>query len=339
MTCLEAFISTDGIAPSLRNDYWREVTRPFCDTTVVSSDKGATLEGTMRIRHLGGLTLGATTFNAQRYKRDRPTIARSGLDHYLVHVVVAGSIHGDFDGRDVVAGPGGICFIDLARAYHCQVDAGQRLAMTVPRAGINQALGARDLHGLVLQAGNPMTRLLKDYLCGFHAVSGQLSASEDAAALEALGTLLSAGLVTAAPVEHSPTSVLGQALRMRVLDYIDHQLTQPDLGPERLMQRFRVSRAHLYRVFADLGGVAHVIKRKRLDAAYARLVDPRHAAQPASQIAAHFGFRDMARFRESFIARFGLAPDEASDSGRRGCPPATDGDNALSSHFSAHSRP
>ncbi|WP_270996673.1 hypothetical protein, partial [Listeria seeligeri] len=119
-------------------------------------------------------------------------------------------------------------------------------AMTIPRAGINQALGARDLHGLVLQAGNPMTRLLKDYLCGFHAVSGQLSASEDAAALEALGTLLSAGLVTAAPVEHSPTSVLGQALRMRVLDYIDHQLTQPDLGPERLMQRFRVSRAHLY---------------------------------------------------------------------------------------------
>ncbi|MCH3689039.1 helix-turn-helix domain-containing protein, partial [Campylobacter lari] len=72
---------------------------------------------------------------------------------------------------------------------------------------------------------------------------------------------------------------------------------------------------------------------------YARLVDPRHAAQPASQVAAHFGFRDMARFRKSFIARFGLAPDEASDSGRRGCPPATDGDNALSSHFSAHSRP
>ncbi|MFY0476359.1 AraC-like ligand-binding domain-containing protein [Achromobacter marplatensis] len=335
MTRAETFISTHAIAHSLRDEYWREVTRPFCDTTLLAPDKGATLEGTMRIRHLGGLTLGSTTFNAQRYKRDPATIARSGLDHYLVHVLVAGSIHGDFDDRDVVAGPGGICFIDLARPYQCRVDAGERLAMTIPRASIDKVLGARDIHGLVLKAGNPMTRLLKDYLCGFHAVSGQLSTSEDVAALEALNALLSAGLVNATPIQHGPDSLLGQALRARVLDYIDQHLAQPELSPEQLMQRFRVSRAHLYRVFAELGGIAHIIKCKRLDAAYARIVDPRHAWHPVGQVAAHFGFRDMARFRKAFIARFGVAPDEASEKCRLTAP-STGGDNVLSSHFSAH---
>lgn len=336
MTRAETFISTQAIASSLRDEYWREVTRPFCDTTLLAPEKGATLEGTMRIRHLGELTLGSTTFNAQGYKRDPATIARSGLDHYLVHVLVAGSIHGDFDDRDVVAGPGGICFIDLARPYQCRVDAGKRLAMTIPRASIDKVLGVRDIHGLVLQPGKPMTRLLKDYLCGFHAVSGQLSASEDVAALEALTSLLSAGLANAAAIQNAPASVLGQALRARVLDYIDRHLAQPELGPELLMQRFRVSRAHLYRVFAELGGIAHVIKYKRLDAVYSRIVDPRHARQPVGQVAAHFGFRDMARFRKAFIARFGLAPDEACEKCRLAAAPA-DSNNVLSSHFSAHS--
>ncbi|WP_454674972.1 AraC-like ligand-binding domain-containing protein [Achromobacter pestifer] len=335
MICAETFISTHAIASSFRDEYWREVTRPFCDTTLLSTEAGATLEGSMRIRHLGGLTLGSTTFNAQRYKRDPATIARSGLDHYLVHVLVAGSIHGDFDDRDVAAGPGGICFIDLARPYQCLVDAGERLAMTIPRASIDKMLGPRDIHGLVLEAANPMTRLLKDYLCGFHAVSGQLSAGEDGAALEALTTLLSAGLVNAAPIQNEPESVLGQALRARALDYINRHLAEPELGPERLMQRFRVSRAHLYRVFSDLGGIAHVIKSKRLDAAYARIVDPRHARHATSQIAAHFGFRDMTRFRTAFIARFGMAPGEASEQCRHASAPV-DSNNVLSSHFSAH---
>ncbi|WP_313378393.1 AraC-like ligand-binding domain-containing protein [Achromobacter insolitus] len=336
MTLAETFISTDAIEPSLRNEYWRDVTRPFCDTTPLPAAGRTTLEGTMRIRHLGGLTLGATTFNAQCYKRDPATIARSGLDHFLVHVLVAGSIHGDFDKREVVAGPGEICFIDLARPYKCQVDDGARLAMTVPRASIGKILGARDIHGLVLHAGKPMTSLLKDYLCGFHAVSGQLSASEDVAALEALTALLSASLANAAPLLHGPESVLGQALRARVIEYIDRHLAQSELGPGLLMQRFRVSRAHLYRAFAELGGIAHVIKCKRLDAAYSLIVDPRLAGHPMRQIAAHFSFRDMPRFRKLFIARFGVTPDEARERCRHAAPPINR-DNVLSSHFSAHS--
>lgn len=335
MTCSETFISTDAIEHSLRDEYWREVTRPFCDTTLAAPDGAATLEGTMRIRHLGGLTLGSTTFNAQRYKRDKATIARSGLDHYLVHVVAAGSIYGDFDGRDVVAAPGGICIIDLARPYECKVDAGERLATTIPRAGIDKLLGARDLHGFVLDAQQAMTRLLVDYLSGFHAVSGQLSASEDAAAQEALTTLLSAGLANTAPVQDGPKSVLGQAMLARALDYIGRNLADPALGPDLLIQRFRVSRAHLYRVFSELGGVVHVIKTKRLDAAYALLTDPRSSTRPVNQVAVDVGFRDMGRFRKAFITRFGVSPDDARQGGRNSASPI-DSSNALSSHFAAH---
>ena len=86
MASTDILISTDAVEPALRNDYWREVTRPFCDTTPVADDKTATLEGTMRIRTVAGLTLGSTAFNAQRYKRDRWTIARSPIDLSLIHI-------------------------------------------------------------------------------------------------------------------------------------------------------------------------------------------------------------------------------------------------------------
>lgn len=336
MNCPETFISTDAIEPALRDEYWREVTRPFCETSRVSAADTATLEGSMRLRHLGGLTLGSTTFNAQRYKRDKPTIARSGLDHYLVHVLTAGSIHGDFDGRNLVAAPGGICIIDLARPYECKVDAGERLAMTIPRAGIDKLLGQRDVHGFVLPAGQPMTRMLVDYLCGFHAVAGQLSASEDIAAQDALVTLLSAGLSNAAPIQDEPKSLLGQALRARVLAYIDNHLSDPALGPDLLTQRFRVSRAHLYRIFSDLGGVTHTIKTRRLDAAYARLVDARNSMRPVNQAAADAGFRDMRRFRKAFLLRFGVTPEDAREWGSAVLPPVG-GNDVLSRHFAAHS--
>lgn len=125
-------------------------------------------------------------------------------------------------------------------------------------------------------------------------------------------------------------------MRARALAYIDRHLADPELGPDLLVRRFRVSRAHLYRVFSDLGGIAQVIKARRLDAAYAFLVDPRRPARPVSQIAADFGFRTTARFRHAFIARFGVAPEDASGGSRNAASPV-DSDNILSTHFAAHS--
>ncbi|VVD81106.1 Transcriptional activator FeaR [Pandoraea iniqua] len=334
MASVDIRISTDLIEPSLRDDYWREVTRPFVETLRSTTANAPPLEGTMLIRTVGSMTLGSTKFNAQRYVRDKRTIAQGGLDDYLIHVLAAGSIHGDFAGKDVVAAPGGICVIDLARTYTCEVDAGVRMATTVPRASIEKLLGARDLHGFVLKAGQPLTRLLVDYIQGLHAISASLSASEDIAVQDALMTLLAAGLASAPPAHAEPKSVLGRALRERLLAFIESHLTHPDLGPELLIQRFRISRAHLYRAFADDGGIVGVIRNKRLSAAYRALLDPSRAARPTAGIATDFGFSDGGKFRKAFVASFGVTPDDVREQGQYMTLPAA-GAGHLSTHFAA----
>jgi AraC-like DNA-binding protein len=55
-----------------------------------------------------------------------------------------------------------------------------------------------------------------------------------------------------------------------------------------------------------------------------------------SQIAADFGFRNTGRFRQAFLARFGLAPEDASGQGPHAAS-LLDSDNFLSTHFAAHS--
>ncbi|ALS65480.1 helix-turn-helix domain-containing protein [Pandoraea apista] len=327
-------ISTDAIEPSLRDEFWRDLTRPFCETLRSARADAGPLEGTMLIRHVAGLTLGSTKFNAQRYVRDKRTIAQGGLDHYLIHVLVAGSIRGNFAGRDVVAAPGSICVIDLARTYECDVDAGVRLATTVPRAGIETLLGSRDLHGFVLKPGLPITRLLVEYLRGLHAVSADLSASEDIAVQDALVTLLTAGLTSAPPAQAEPKSVLGRALRERLLAFIENHLGHPELGPALLAQRFRISRAHLYRAFAEDGGIVGVIRSRRLNASYRALLDPSKGTWTIAKIAADFGFPDAGKYRKAFAASFGLTPEDARAQGRFVAPPI-DGAGQLSTHFAA----
>lgn len=335
MAYADIFISTDSIEHSGRDDFWREITRPVCETTRVKSAGNAPLAGTMRVRAVGGLTLGSTTFNAQHYVRDKRVIAQGGLDHYLLQVLTAGTIRGDFAGRDVAADPGDICIIDLARTYESEVDAGARLTTAVPRADLEKVLGRRELHGLVLKAGQPLTRLLIDYLQGLHAVSAQLSPSEAIAAHDALVTLLAASLSGAPAARPEARSELNLALRERMHAFIESHLTHPDLGPELLMQRFRISRAHLYRAFAEDGGIVGAIRDQRLHAAYRALIDPRKAARSAAGIAGDFGFSNLAKFQKAFVARFGITPDEARQQGRS-VASATDDDAVLSNHFAAY---
>ncbi|MBN3817059.1 helix-turn-helix domain-containing protein [Paraburkholderia sp. Se-20369] len=311
MTQPEIIISTDAVEPGLRNDFWREVTRPVFETTPLGDGANAALEGTIQSRPVGELLMGETTFNAQQYRRDRRVIARGGLDYYVIQVVTAGSLNGVFGRRNVAAEPGDVCVMDLTRTFDSRVEAGATLTTAVPRKALEHALGRRDLHGAVLKAGRPMTQLLVDFLNGLMAVSARLSASESFAAQDAMTALLAAGLAGEDVTGHETASALADVLRERIVEFIDANLTRPELNPDLLMRRFRISRAHLYRTFADDGGVSRVIRNKRLDAAYMALRHPRGRERPIAEIAAECGFTSNARFLRAFRTHFGVTPSDA----------------------------
>jgi len=227
---------------------------------------------------------------------------------------------GDFAGTGVTARSGDICVLDLARILQCDVTAGGMFSTLIPRRTLAKATGHANLHGLILKAQLPMTKLLTTYLKGLSDLSDQLSDVEAAPAQEALVTILAAALRGERPRGAGDIRPLSKALRQRVLDFIDRNVNNHDLGPELIIRRFHVSRAHLYRALAEDGGISKVIQDRRLDAAFFELTRPDLTARSVADIAFSLGFSDPAHFSRRFRARFGRTPSEMRREGGPGDP-------------------
>lgn len=311
----EVFVSTDLVEAGIRDDFWREVTRPFYETTPLAGSDSQQLEGAIRAREVAGLWMGSITFNAQRYNRDRRIIASSDLDQYLVAVVAGGGMSGDFAGTGVAARSGDIVVLDLTQPLQSDVTAGGMFSTLIPREILAKATGHSNLHGLILKAHLPMTKLLTAYLRGLGDLGNQSLVDEAAAVQEALVTILAAALRAERPDRGGELRPLSAALRQRVLDFIDGNINNPNLGPEFILQRFHVSRAHLYRAFAGDGGVSSVIRDRRLDAAYLELTRTGISGRSIAEIAFSLGFTDSTHFLRRFRARFGRTPSEVRREG------------------------
>ena len=245
----EIFISTAMVETGARSDFWREATKPVFETSLLPDQKGAQLEGALRSRQLASLLIGRTSFNGQRYIRDRRIILQSDLDIYMVQVSASGSMTGDFNGRDVSATAGDICIQDLTQPFASQVDAGSRLSTAIPRHELERHVGPRNLHGVVLKAVWPMTRLITTYLEGLVSLQETLGGPQALAAQEALITLLASALTAEMLDQTHEQAPLAVALRQRVLMFIQQNLHAKDLSPETIQRQFNVSRAHPYRAY------------------------------------------------------------------------------------------
>jgi AraC-like DNA-binding protein len=307
----EVFISTQLVDKSLRSEFWREASRPFYETSPIVGSESDDLEGAIRSREIAGLTFASVAFNAQRYKRDRRIIAYSELDHYLVAIVTAGTISGDGSGTNFSAKTGDICVLDLAQVLQSEVTSGGTISVLIPRPALAKATSFANLHGRVLAAELPMTKLLTTYLEGMKSLETNLSDDNRAAVQEALITLLAAAVQGGNPADDGEVRYLSLALRQRVLDFIDQNINNPALSLDLILRRFNVSRAHVYRAFAEDGGIASLIRDRRLDAAFLELKQKNLAFPSIAKIAFGHGFSNATHFTRCFRARFGLTPNEA----------------------------
>ena len=164
----ELFLSTDMVDPDMRTGA-SQTTRLFFDTTHRPGHEDQPLEGSLRSRLVGGMLIGPTSFNDQQYCRDQRTIVASGLDQYLIQLFVEGSLEGDCAGTAIRVEQGDICVFDLAQPLTTRVSRGSTISVILARDAVDRLSGGRNLHGTVLSADDPSTRLVADVI---RSVSG-----------------------------------------------------------------------------------------------------------------------------------------------------------------------
>lgn len=300
-------VSTDLVDPAQRTDYWRDVTRPLFDSLPCDSGLYPMLEGSYGTQMIGSVMTGYARFKPQRFIRDWRIISRSGLeDFYLLQMFAGASAMIDCAGTKLSVSGGDVYLFDFGRIFSSHYSAGSTYSLLLRRDRVEKVMNGRNLHGTLLKAGLPQTRLLSDIITGLASLTPAATDTHALNVEDAVISLLVLALHCATPAESDQVSA--PILRMRVLDFIDHNLNDPSLDIPLLLSRFKVSRAHLYRMFETEGGIMRVIRERRLQAAYQQMMQRPVIA--ISQLAEHWGFAGSDQFQRSFRHYFGMTPNE-----------------------------
>jgi AraC-like DNA-binding protein len=88
--------------------------------------------------------------------------------------------------------------------------------------------------------------------------------------------------------------------------YIQDNLHQPDLSPASVVNASRLSRATLYRLFENEGGLSTYIRNRRLREAADELLRFPHMA--VTEIAYGLGFKSASDFNHAFRRAYDMSP-------------------------------
>lgn len=264
----------------------------------------------MYAAHLGAVLLTEVDSSAQSFERGRPMVAQSAIDHFLVQLYLNGGYAGLADDADIRVRAGDICIFDLSRTLRTEAAEYRNITLVVPRPMLEARVSDPDgLHGLVLERELPLTSMLAAHIKTLVLHAKDLSLSDAEVAGRATVALIASLIETYAnrgrqrPTASSPLC--------QVRHYINTHLHDPELGVTHLTEVFALSRAALYRMFEPEGGVARLIRVRRLRAAAIELSSPGGRQRRISQVARAWGFTDNSSFSRAFRAHFGISPSDA----------------------------
>ncbi len=318
-------------------EVWREALRPIYELQRSKTE----FEALIHTWSLDGKMLLTRHFTKDEvwFKRTRRRIATSGVEHYLVHCLLGGSLASESEGAQQRVALNSIAVRDTSVENVGFAVNAPMLTLSVPRAALDRLMpeGAK-LHGATFAAADPVGALMSSHVVALANVLTDMSTDQSRVAAEAtIGLLASCLLPQVVEIDESrPDARLSPMLRARALAMIERRLLDPELGVESLCKSLRLSRTSLYELFADRGGVANAIRGKRLDEAYRRLADPMRMRERIGEIAYASGFSSESTFHRAFKDRFGCSPTEArNESAGPRRPEADDTPEALAARYEA----
>ncbi len=306
--------NTADLHPRDRVDAWRRCIAPFVE--VLPQVDPTQLDARLDMFHLGEVMVGGIDVPAHHFRRDRAWVAQSGTDHYYLQMYLDGGYRGRMGERDVSVGRGDIEVMHLGQTFETEAALVRTFGLLVPRDVLDQHVGGvADMHGVVLRRDQPAGRLLGDHLMSMRSMVPTASQDDAAMIAESSIAMAAAALRPSARTAEAAANAIAGVLAERIERYIDTHWAEPDLDAAHLCAHFRLSRSYLYRLFETQGGVAQIIRRRRLNRALAWLRHPRHARARICDAAYACGFGSEAAFTRAFRAEFGFSPSEARAAG------------------------
>lgn len=288
-----------SVPAEYRFEAFHEANAPLCDIGSIGEVEDfsfSTIDYLVDDLLVSRLRLGPQTLRrTSRHLRNGTT------DWIAVQIHHQGGMRGKAgNDKSIDLNPTRIGIIDFAEPFTAWSAQSDATWICVPRSRVDEAaitgpagsLDRSSLRGRVLDAA--VDGLWRDLN------SARADDAEDLAAgiAETINTILN-------PNDFTPTD---RDLGLAMQDFIKANLSDLDLGVETLPARFHCSRAMVYRLFEEHGGIATYIRDQRLLRCFEELARPAKLPRRVSEVANRWGFENPSHFNRIFKAKFGLPP-------------------------------
>lgn len=259
------------------------------------------------VRQFGDYVVGRGRSIGQTLMRGPRQIRESGLDG-VVLLLDLGGMAGDIDGVSVSARPGTVHVRHLSRPSAARVATVDAVTIALPREVAPAWLLESRCHGASIDGGGAAGRVLANHMIALAAAAAQMTEEDGIASVDAALTLVEQSFHNSGRFSPDQTRALYAGIRAAATALIDRRLTDPDLDVGSLVGALRVSRATLFRAFAEEGGINTHIRQRRLQSARLALLARVGRRPTVAEVAHAHGFVSESHFSRLFRAAYGEAP-------------------------------
>lgn len=299
-------------APRAQLPAWRDRVGHFLDVPISRAQLADGFNGTIDSYTAANLTFMDCRTDPVSQARSVARISTDSVRQFVFHVAVEGSIEtgtGSYPKRSALQTRPGILALDMNQPMQMTRSACRVQAFFLPRALVESVLpGAESIHGSVLEYDSPLAReipaLLADLSRNLPGMDGQQAFD----AIHTCALLIAAAFGKTTRLTGNARAAVRTAMFARARQYIDANLGEVDLTPERVLAASQLSRPTLYRLFEPEGGLAAYIRNRRLREAADEL--HRYPSKDIVEIAYGVGFNSASDFSRAFRRAYEMSPSD-----------------------------
>ncbi len=304
---------TQDLAPSRRLEYWNDLacntfTPIVADATDIRHFSPSLVRG-----RLGDLRIGVVSSSPSIVHHGREHVARTREALFFLQVQLTGNSVNRQDGREAVLSAGDFTLFDATRPYQMLFQGPNKvLVIGIPAVLMQrQVVSPESIVARRMQYEESVNQLLSDFAyglwrqclcCELQPVAANLSS----ALLNLIG---SAYARHAQPAADSSAHL--ESLRLRIIHFIEDNLSDGDLSPAKIATMLRTSPRYVHTIFSRGGEtVSQYIRRRRLEECARLLSNAPRGARTISDIAFDYGFASSTNFGKVFREQYGVTPTE-----------------------------
>lgn len=271
-------------------------------------------QGFVKEARFGAVTLTDCFLSPQEITRQRRHMVQVDKDCLYLAVMQKGGQTVEQGRAALACDTGMACLFSASQPYSLRNgEAYRALYLELPRAALADRLGTAALDGpRLVNTAYGMGRILSSF-CTSMALEASTLAPAQREQLDVRLLDLLALTLDGAPDPQLPATPLARDERLRQIQaYIDAQLGNPLLNPERIAAAHQLSVRTLHYLFKSTGqSVSDYLWQQRLQRCRQELESAAPGARTVTEIALASGFNSMSHFSSLFRRRFGLSPTDA----------------------------